>query len=280
MSYCEFREQGELASRLAGKKFIFAKTMPDTPHFYTLRRDWIDNHISFDMAVDLIRTHGRVGRYGGREYTYWDANGFTYWTMGAPIAATILINRRVSTYQTVYDDVAGGYDDMYRTVDRLEESREAVRFCDIQEGHSVLDAGCGTGLLFDELPLSVRNSYMYIGHDPSREMLEVAEAKKVEGETLWNCSFEDLHLPGGAFDRVLMLFCVPNYIEPSILLPKVNHLLKPGGKAFLFWQRPGYKVSFYSKYAGDWDSNNPQDYIEGEKFNERYTVQTICRPHE
>ncbi len=36
---------------------------------------------------------GYTGRFFGREYVYADYDGFQYWTMGAPLPATIILNR-------------------------------------------------------------------------------------------------------------------------------------------------------------------------------------------
>ena len=42
----------------------------------------------------FIREHGYRERFQGRWYTKYDVDGWSYWTMGAPIENTILINRR------------------------------------------------------------------------------------------------------------------------------------------------------------------------------------------
>jgi hypothetical protein len=41
-----------------------------------------------------LREHGRQEVYGGDLYTYYVANGFKHWTMGADLMSTILINRK------------------------------------------------------------------------------------------------------------------------------------------------------------------------------------------
>ena len=86
----------EIAQALLSHRWQFAKTMPDSPHWYTLRREW-GNDLLFDWVVGYIRANGYVESYAGRPYMKWNHNGFKYWTMGAPIPETILINRaRVS----------------------------------------------------------------------------------------------------------------------------------------------------------------------------------------
>lgn len=70
----------------------FAKTMPQIPHFYTLRYTARDAD-EFESAVQFIRDNGYTGRFGRTDYRYYDVNGWKYWTMGAPIKETILVNR-------------------------------------------------------------------------------------------------------------------------------------------------------------------------------------------
>ena len=82
----------ELIRLLESATYKFAKTMPRNPHWYTLRRTWDDDAL-FDRAVQAIRDLGEKRRFFSKHYIYFDANGYTYWTMGSPINETILINR-------------------------------------------------------------------------------------------------------------------------------------------------------------------------------------------
>ncbi|PHY03406.1 MAG: hypothetical protein CK530_01230 [Planctomycetaceae bacterium] len=82
----------EIRSFVSKNTWRFAKTMPTLPHWYALRVSAIDEQ-SFVQFVKEIRSRGTRRRYGGREYLYLDVDGFEYWTMGAPIGETILINR-------------------------------------------------------------------------------------------------------------------------------------------------------------------------------------------
>jgi hypothetical protein len=69
----------------------FARTMPDEPHEYTIRGETPDEQ--FEWFVTYIRSHGYRGHYGGHDYTYLEVGGWRYWTMGASVAATTIINR-------------------------------------------------------------------------------------------------------------------------------------------------------------------------------------------
>jgi hypothetical protein len=69
----------------------FAKTMPHIPHWYTVRGQTPDE--DFEAFVNYIRKHGYRARWGRRVNTYYELGEWKYWTMGAPVAETIIINR-------------------------------------------------------------------------------------------------------------------------------------------------------------------------------------------
>jgi hypothetical protein len=82
----------ELRAFVQQSTWTFAKTMPKTPHEYTRRKDAPDEAL-FERVVMHIRHRGYKGRFGKTTYTYFDIDGWQYWTMGSPLPATILINR-------------------------------------------------------------------------------------------------------------------------------------------------------------------------------------------
>ncbi len=83
--------------------FRFAKTMPDAPHWYTLRKTW-ENDEEFVACVQFIRDHGNVEYFWGKPYTKLEHGGYKYWSMGYPLDVTILINRAEHP-STVFDEL-------------------------------------------------------------------------------------------------------------------------------------------------------------------------------
>lgn len=78
---------------IASRRWQFAKTMAHIPHEYTVS-DWIPwEREDFEAAVMFIREHGYSSRFFSKTYLYYDVDGLQYWTMGAPVKETILINR-------------------------------------------------------------------------------------------------------------------------------------------------------------------------------------------
>ena len=79
--------------------WTFAKTMPDWPHEY-LVRERVDERL-FVRFVEHIRAHGYEGHFYQKTIVYYEEAGTVYWTMGAPLDETIIINRcrKEDTYE-------------------------------------------------------------------------------------------------------------------------------------------------------------------------------------
>lgn len=73
-------------------KWVFAKSMPSMPHSYIVKNNCTSSRV-FEEFVSHIREAGAKRMFRGKEYTYLDFVGFSFWTMGAPIGETIIINR-------------------------------------------------------------------------------------------------------------------------------------------------------------------------------------------
>jgi hypothetical protein len=82
----------ELREFIRTSPWTFARTMPEIPHEYTLRKNAPDEKL-FERVVLYIREAGYEGIFGSATYTYLNIDGWKYWTMGAPLKDTTLINR-------------------------------------------------------------------------------------------------------------------------------------------------------------------------------------------
>ena len=81
----------ELRRFVARERWTYAQTMPDWPHEY-LVRERVDRDL-FERTVAHIRANGYVGLFYTRTITYFEQDGLVYWTMGAPLEETTIINR-------------------------------------------------------------------------------------------------------------------------------------------------------------------------------------------
>lgn len=96
-------------------------------------------------------------------------------------------------------------------------------------GQEVLDIGTGTGVI-------PRNMAQFGAHFTGVDLSEnqIAMAKKLTADAGWDidyqvCPAEEIDFPAESFDAVTACQCFW-YFDKQVLLPKIAHILKPGGR--------------------------------------------------
>ena len=90
----------ELRDFVNNSNWTFAKTYATTwPHHYIVR-DRVDEEL-FVHLVKHVRKFGYEGPFYNKKYTYFEEDGYVYWTMGDPVEETTIINRctKENTYE-------------------------------------------------------------------------------------------------------------------------------------------------------------------------------------
>lgn len=241
-----FEDFERTARLLTTCRWVFAKTMAQNPHHYTLRKEWLDG--DFTGTVELMRAHGYVEKFAGRPYTQFNVNCFKHWTMGAPIEQTILINKKhlgVDGGKAAFDAVAQSYDDYFSDAESIRENERLFNLIPYDSKDTVLDIGCGSGLFLDYIDELQAESY--VGVDPSRAMLDCLVRKHSDYEySVVQSKFEDYYSEGKRFDLIVSLFGSANYIQPEAL-SRIPKLLAPSGRYFIMFYQPDYSPVLYSR---------------------------------
>lgn len=92
-----------------------AKSGP--PHSYTVRK-WDSRPGRFEEAVTVIRRYGHPEHFYSETYIYMTIGKLKYWSMGAPVGETIIINR--AGKETSYG--AGGGEPIAQAISPTEAS--------------------------------------------------------------------------------------------------------------------------------------------------------------
>ncbi len=117
----------------------------------------------------------------------------------------------------------------------------AMDACDIQPGHTVLDAGCGSGATTIEIARRIGAEGRVLGIDISTPMLDIGrvrlEALKIDGVTFDNKDVATYLFEEGTFDRVFSRFGVMFFVDPIAAFTNIYGGMKSGGRlAFVCWQ--------------------------------------------
>jgi demethylmenaquinone methyltransferase / 2-methoxy-6-polyprenyl-1,4-benzoquinol methylase len=123
-----------------------------------------------------------------------------------------------------------------------------LRKAAIQEGATVLDIGCGTGLLEERLADS---GARITGVDLTEEMLRLAQRKPVtRTQSLGVADGEHLPFRDESFDLVLSCYVV-KYCNETRLASEMVRVLRPGGGVFFYdFTRPrGPFAPLHALYA-------------------------------
>ena len=81
----------DLRKFIDSEQWTFARTMPEWPHEYIVREK-VDEDL-FVQLVQHIREHGYEGKFYRESFIFYEIDGIVYWTMGAPLPETIIVNR-------------------------------------------------------------------------------------------------------------------------------------------------------------------------------------------
>lgn len=136
-----------------------------------------------------------------------------------------------------YDTIAKEYDSLFVDDKSLAENKAVARMLSAVTG-SILDVGCGTGLLLDLLNIPCEK---YLGVDSSSQMVAFFREKYPLHDVL-TIPFELLNTKYLDFKYFVALFGSVSYIEPDALSE-----IPQDKKLFLMFYREDYHPVTYEK---------------------------------
>jgi hypothetical protein len=251
------------------------------PHQYTLIQNWKSRE-QFYKVVEYIREHGELYYFWKKPYLIFTMNGYRYWSMGAPVKETILINRAQHRYGSAYDLAPDFYDEWALESEAYQyawgEIKQHVKLDNVGR---VLEVGCGTGTLFDMITKDgggLPNPENYVGIDPSLLCVNKFREKYPEYKTI-PCPVEEYW--EGKFDRIYCLMGTASYLLTGTDV-YLHDMLNEGGEAYLmFYKNRASEIHklFEAKVEGVMKQYPLASYKGADEIGE-YTIVILKKPYD
>lgn len=141
--------------------------------------------------------------------------------------------------ESQYDLIADRYDNLFNDELSLAENAEVGEMLLPLIG-SVLDIGCGTGLLTEIVSITPEN---YYGIDPSEKMLFKFKSKHPQYNHLICAAYDGSVVKCDDYDNIIALFGAASYLDDRAL----KELAKANKKKFLMFYKENYHPLTYEK---------------------------------
>lgn len=133
----------------------------------------------------------------------------------------------------IYDKKAAqAIDRIYQTPEIINQRLQTLNGLALRNGESVLDVGCGTGLLLQMMSGEVGDSGQITGLDLSADMLEIAKQRcgELANVRLLQGSADELEFEADYFDVVACTQTLLYVEQVEQALREISRVLKPGGR--------------------------------------------------
>ncbi|MDR0439778.1 MAG: methyltransferase domain-containing protein [Candidatus Accumulibacter sp.] len=131
-----------------------------------------------------------------------------------------------------FDRCATGWEDRNYTPELRRQVGEMLAGLALTEGMTILDAGCGQGILLPFLRHLVGDNGRLIALDASAAMLEGVVERDAKTLAV-HAPAEKIPLIDKYVDRVICFSAFPHFSDKAVVATEFFRVLKPGGRAYV-----------------------------------------------
>lgn len=125
-----------------------------------------------------------------------------------------------------FNDLAPSWDNSKKQTN--QEIDQLLKRLPIKLNDKVLDVGCGTGIITNNL-FNISNKPV-LGIDISSKMIDIAKQKHKNNQNISFLCMNFTEFKGSDYDFVVIFNAYPHFIDTNLLKQTLLSVLKPGGK--------------------------------------------------
>lgn len=122
-----------------------------------------------------------------------------------------------------------------------------LKIIDLKPGQSLLDLGCGSGVLARSLPRGVE----YVGIDSAKGLLAQAKKLTSHGHFVLGDATKPLPIEKKDFDAACFILSLQNMEDGKGALAAAKKHLKPGARLFLVLNHPAFRIPRQTNWGVD-----------------------------
>ncbi|MDN3504113.1 MAG: methyltransferase domain-containing protein [Rhabdochlamydiaceae bacterium] len=160
--------------------------------------------------------------------------------------------KKAPNKETSWQGVAKWYD-QYLTDDGHYFHREIIlpkleKILKFKQGNSLLDVGCGQGILSRTLPKGIK----YLGLDSSKTLIKLAQdrTKIKEHQFMVADATKDFNLEQ-KFSHAAIILALQNMKDPAKVIKQISLHLNPKGKLIIVLNHPCFRIPRQSSWEFD-----------------------------
>jgi ubiquinone/menaquinone biosynthesis C-methylase UbiE len=153
--------------------------------------------------------------------------------------------------QDYFETIAAGWDDLFDLGSVRDRLRAALCALGIVPGETILDLGCGTGILSGLLLPMLSPGGRIIALDFAEAMIEEARRKLPDSRVSWlQADAAAIPLPPSSVDRVVCFSAWPHFPDQARVADDVCRVLRDGGHLHILHTDTRQKINAVHARAG------------------------------
>lgn len=148
-----------------------------------------------------------------------------------------MVNKNYDDKITYFNNLSANWDEVVGNDQaRIQKLRNVFSMINIRRGDTVMDVGCGTGVLFTMIQEKIGTQGTLIAVDTSEKMIEEAKKRYADFNNIQYIigPLEEIQLPDKSINVILCFAVFPHIEDKLMALKKCHNFLTDDGSLYIF----------------------------------------------